>query len=164
MNWETMNKINGCISGYNDKSYWKMRFALYKTNLSNPLRYLYIFRCKRMEAKNCSSMGTRLNGGSKFAGKPFLPHGLKGIFINSNSIIGENATIWHGVTIGKTDDDKFPIIGNNVYIGANAMIIGAVTIGNNVKIGAGAVVTKNVPDNCTVIGNPMRILNLSIDN
>ena len=155
---EIMEKINGYISGYDDKRYWKMRFALYDTNLFKPFRYLYAFQCKRMEAKNCSSMGTRLNGGSKFLGKPFLPHGLKGIFVNSNSIIGVNATIWQGVTIGQTDYDKFPVIGDNVYIGANAIIIGAVTIGNNVKIGAGTVVTKDVPSNCTVIGNPMKII------
>lgn len=158
MNYKFLNSINSYVSHYNDNSYWKMRFKLYNTSTPKFLRFLYLFRCKRMEAKNCSSMGTRLNGGSKFASKPFLPHGLKGIFINNNAIIGKNATIWQGVTIGQTDADKFPIIGDNAYIGANAIIIGKVQIGNNVKIGAGAVVTKNVPDNCTVVGNPMRIL------
>ena len=53
---------------------------------------------------------------------------------------------------------KSPVLGNNVYIGAGAKIIGGITIGNNVKIGAGSVVVKNVPDNCTVVGNPARII------
>lgn len=52
----------------------------------------------------------------------------------------------------------FPTFGDDVLIGANAVVIGDIKIGNNVKIGAGAVITKNVPDNCTVIGNPMRII------
>lgn len=51
-----------------------------------------------------------------------------------------------------------PILGNNVDIYANAVIFGGIKIGNNVKIGAGAVVNKDIPDNCTVIGNPLRII------
>ena len=82
---------------------------------------------------------------------------LNGIVINKNSIIGDNATIFHQVTIGANengkDNDKAPKIGKNVYIGAGAKIIGDICIGNNVKIGANAVVTRSVGDNCTVVGN-----------
>lgn len=78
--------------------------------------------------------------------------------------VGKNLTVRNGVTIGKgrarDDDSSFfqPIIGDNVNIYANAVIFGGIYIGNNVKIGAGAVVNKDVPDNCIVVGNPMRII------
>lgn len=77
---------------------------------------------------------------------------------------GKNLTIRNGVTIGKgkasPQDERMvqPIFGDNVDIYANAVIFGGIKIGNHVKIGAGAVVNKDVPDNCTVVGNPMRII------
>ncbi|WP_069212023.1 serine O-acetyltransferase [Vibrio anguillarum] len=73
--------------------------------------------------------------------------------------IGSNVTIVHGVTIaGK--NKCFPVIGDNVYIGCGACILGDITIGNNAIIGANAVVTKSVPDNGVVVGNPSKIISL----
>ena len=75
---------------------------------------------------------------------------------------GENLTIAQGVTIGSGHKDaggnRNPIIGNNVWIAANAVVFGPITIGNDVTIGAGCVLSKSVPDNCTVAGNPARII------
>lgn len=76
---------------------------------------------------------------------------------------GKNLTVRNGVTIGKgkpSDGNGLiqPILGDNVDIYANAVIFGGIRIGNHVKIGAGTVVNKDVPDNCTVVGNPMRII------
>ena len=51
-----------------------------------------------------------------------------------------------------------PYLESNIFVGANAVIIGDVHIGNNVKIGAGSVVTKSIPDNCVVVGNPAKII------
>jgi serine acetyltransferase len=80
-----------------------------------------------------------------------------GVVINPRTIIGKNVVIQHSVTIGEIGD-KTPIIGDNVYIGAKATIIGNVNIGNNVKIGAGSVVLKDVPDGCSAVGVPARII------
>ena len=87
-----------------------------------------------------------------------LYHG-QAMVVNSATKIGENCVIRHCVTIGNRlnkdgSESACPVIGNNVEIGSNVCIIGPITVGNNVKIGAGTVVVKNVPDDCTVVGNP----------
>ena len=86
-----------------------------------------------------------------------LPPGLHGVFISRYAQIGENCCIYQNVTIGEIDR-KAPVIGNNCLIGAGAVIIGDIRIGDNVKIGAGAVVNTNVPDNYTVVSQPMRMI------
>lgn len=82
---------------------------------------------------------------------------LDGVTIGSGVIIGDNCTIYQQVTLGK-EKEKFPIIGNNVTIYSGAKVIGNVKVGNNAIIGANAVVTKDVPDNCVAVGIPARII------
>ena len=75
--------------------------------------------------------------------------------------VGRNFTCRQCTTIGNKkdgDNEHLPIIGDNVTLGANVVIIGGITIGNNVVVGAGSVVVKDVPDNCIVAGNPAKIL------
>ena len=76
--------------------------------------------------------------------------------------IGFGCAFLHNTTFGNkpTKDGKHvrPWLGDNVLVGANAVVIGDVHVGNNVWIGAGAVVTKSIPDNCVVVGNPARII------
>lgn len=81
-----------------------------------------------------------------------------GIVISGGATIGENLIIQSGVVIGTNRDeiDKYPIIGNNVYIGSGAKILGNISIGNNVIIGANAVVIKDVSDNEIVGGIPAK--------
>ena len=76
--------------------------------------------------------------------------------LNAESI-GDNFYCIHCTTIGKKDSAR-PILGNNVSLGCNVCLIGGVHIGNNVKVGAGSVVVKDVPDNCVVAGNPAKII------
>ncbi len=95
---------------------------------------------------------------------PFVtPHGLAGIFISYGASIGPGCTIFHQVTIGSNTlpDSRgqgAPVIGRNVYIGAGAKIIGAVTVGDNARIGANAVVTFDVPPNATVVQERPRVI------
>lgn len=142
------------VQHYNPKTYWKMREVVISSKSNTPriIRLLYYFRIKRMDAFNNASMGTGLGKGASFKTPPILWHGLNGIIISHFAIIGSNCIINHQVTIAGGNSNQRVIIGDDVMIGAGAKIIGPCVIGNNVKIGANAVVTKDVPDNCTVVG------------
>lgn len=81
--------------------------------------------------------------------------------------IGKNFTCGQGVTIGfgkysEVLNTSLPVIGDNVWIAANATVIGGISIGSNTVIGGGAVVVHDVPENCTVVGNPARVVSKSI--
>jgi serine O-acetyltransferase len=80
-----------------------------------------------------------------------------GVVINTSVRGGRDVKIEHLVTIGAERGDT-PVLGNNVFIGAGAKVIGGVRVGDNVKIGANAVVVDDVPDNCTAVGVPARIV------
>lgn len=94
-------------------------------------------------------------------GSGFYVGHFGGIFVSSQSIVGKNCNISQGVTLGKANRGKnkgYPKLGDNVYIGPGAKIIGAVNIGNNVAIGANCVVTRDVPDNSVVTGVPGKVI------
>lgn len=80
------------------------------------------------------------------------------IIVNGGAKIGENCTIYQGVTIGGMRGQGSPVIGNNVVIFAGAKIIGKVRVGDYAVIGVNAVVTKDVPDNAVVAGVPAKVL------
>lgn len=86
----------------------------------------------------------------------FIHHGFATII--SAKEIGENCWINQQVTIGFTNDTDCPVLLNNVRVSAGAKILGDITCGNNTVIGANSVVTKNIPDNCTVAGIPAMII------
>jgi len=90
---------------------------------------------------------------SKIAGGLLLPH-PNGVVIHPDAVIGPNCLIFQQVTIGTRNGSAPPVIGGHVDIGAGAKVLGAIRIGNNVEIGANAVVTTDVPDNCIAIGVP----------
>ncbi|MDD5867380.1 MAG: serine acetyltransferase [Lachnospiraceae bacterium] len=146
------------IKHYDPNKYWKMRDYVVHFKGGNKTKALYyLFRIKKCDAFNGASMGTHIGYGAKFKTPPILPHGLNGIIISHNAVIGRNAWIFHQVTIGEGNGGA-PVIGDNCFIGAGAKIIGGIKIGNNVKIGAGCVISVDIPDNATVVMNHPRII------
>ena len=90
----------------------------------------------------------------------FIDHGA-GVVIGETAEVGNNVTLYQGVTLGGTGKDagkRHPTIEDNVVIAAGAKVLGPFTVGKGSKIGAGSVVLKPVPENCTVVGVPGRIV------
>ena len=85
------------------------------------------------------------------------------MIIGETTIIGDNVTLYQGVTLGGTGKEKgkrHPTLKDNVMVSAGAKILGSFTIGENSKIGAGSVVLEEVPPNCTVVGVPGRVVRM----
>ena len=121
-------------------------------------KHFFIARFISEKAKR--KTGIEIHPGATIGSGFFIDHGI-GVVIGETAIIGNNVTIFHGVTLGGTGKEKgkrHPTIGNNVFIGSGAKILGNIKIGNNVKIGANAVVLKNIKANATVVGIPGKIV------
>lgn len=106
--------------------------------------------------------GIEIHPGAKIGNRLFIDHG-NGVVIGETAEVGDDVVIYHGVTLGGTGKEsgkRHPTIGNNVIIGAGAQILGSFSVGDNVKIGAGSVVLKPVPPNCTIVGNPAKIVKI----
>ncbi len=104
--------------------------------------------------------GIEIHPGAKIGEGFFIDHGM-GVVIGETAEIGDNVLLYQGVTLGGTSHQKVkrhPTLGNNVVVGADAQIIGAITIGDNTKVGAGSVVVSSAPPNATVVGIPGRIV------
>lgn len=93
----------------------------------------------------------------------FIDHGA-GVVIGETAIIGDDVVIFHGVTLGGTGKDigkRHPTVGDRVFISAGAKVLGPVVLGADSKIGAGAVVLKDVPPDATVVGVPAKVVRLN---
>ena len=103
--------------------------------------------------------GIEIHPGARIGRRLFIDHGF-GVVIGETSIIGDDVLLYQGVTLGGTglvQGKRHPTIGNNVVVGAGAKILGNILIGDNSYVGANAVVIKDVPANSTVVGVPGRI-------
>ena len=112
--------------------------------------------------------GIEIHPGAKIGKKFFIDHGM-GVVIGETSKIGNNVTIYHMVTLGgispsiNSDNQRqvkrHPTLKDNVVIGSGAQVLGPITVGENAKIGANAVVTKDVPANAVMVGIPAKNVN-----
>lgn len=102
--------------------------------------------------------GVVIGRGAEFGPGFVLLHSV-GVVINSDVRAGRNLVLEHGVTIG-AEKGKSPVLGDNVFVGAGAKIIGAVRIGSDVRIGANAVVLTDLPDGATAVGIPARTVRI----
>lgn len=104
--------------------------------------------------------GIEIHPGARIGKRLFIDHGM-GLVIGETTEIGDDVTLYQGVTLGGTGKEKgkrHPTIGNNVVIASGAKVLGSFTVGDNAKIGAGSVVLKEVPSYATVVGIPGRVV------
>lgn len=104
--------------------------------------------------------GIEIHPNAQIGNRFFIDHG-EGVVIGETTIIGDDVLIYQQVTLGGTGNEhgkRHPTIGNNVIIGAGAKILGNITIGDSTRVGAGSVVVDDVPEHCTVVGVPGRIV------
>lgn len=119
--------------------------------------HLCLWLHRRMQVK----YGTYIEFSTPIGGGLYLGH-LNSIVVNTRSEIGENCTLGHGVTLGQTHERSrhpgVPVVGNRVYLGCGAKILGGIRIGHDVVVAPNAIVTKDVPENAVVGGIPAKIL------
>jgi serine O-acetyltransferase len=104
--------------------------------------------------------GIEIHPGATIGKGFFIDHGM-GVVIGETTEVGDDVTLNQGVTLGGTSLERVkrhPTIGNNVIVGADALVIGAITVGDYAKVGAGSVVVKDVPPHSTVVGIPARVV------
>ena len=120
----------------------------------------HYFLARYLSQRSARRTGIEIHPGATIGRGLFIDHG-HGVVIGETAIVGDNVTLYQGVTLGGTGKEsgkRHPTIGNNVMISAGAKVLGSFEIGDNCKIGAGSVVLSPVPSNCTVVGIPGRIV------
>jgi len=104
--------------------------------------------------------GIEIHPGATLGRRVFIDHGM-GVVIGETAIVGNDVTLYQGVTLGGTGKEKgkrHPTLQNGVFVGNNANILGNICIGENSRVGAGSVVLQDVPPNSTVVGVPAHII------
>lgn len=156
---KTTNLIWYVLMGGSFKYNFWMRTCLYTR--SNTLLKYSIYPVARVFLHRLTyKLGISISPKTKIGSGFYIGH-FGGIIVSDESVIGKNCNISQGVTLGKGNRGKnkgHPILGDNIYIGPGAKIVGAVKIGNNVAIGANCVVTKDIPDNSVVVGIPGKVI------
>ena len=120
----------------------------------------HYFWARWISQKSVRRTGIEIHPGATIGKGLFIDHGA-GVVIGETAILGDNVTLFQGVTLGGNGKEKgkrHPTLGDNVMVSAGAKILGSFTIGENSKIGAGSVVLQEVPPNSTVVGVPGRIV------
>ncbi|MGA9508469.1 MAG: serine O-acetyltransferase [Candidatus Sulfotelmatobacter sp.] len=104
--------------------------------------------------------GVEIHPGAEIGRRLFIDHGM-GTVIGETAIVGDDVTLYQGVTLGGTGKEKgkrHPTLGNNISIGSGAKLLGNITIGDNCRVGANSVVLRSVPANSTIVGVPGHIV------
>lgn len=123
----------------------------------------HYFLARWVSQRGVRKTGIEIHPGAQIGKGFFIDHG-NGVIIGETTIIGDNVTLYQGVTLGGTGKEqgkRHPTIGNNVMISAGAKVLGSFKIGDNSKIGAGSVVLEEVPPGSTVVGVPGRVVKRS---
>jgi serine O-acetyltransferase len=126
-------------------AFYKMKFYTFARIISHIVRFL---------------TGIEIHPGAKIGRRVFIDHGM-GVVIGETAEVGDDCLIYKGVVLGGTSLEKIkrhPTLENNVVVGSNACVLGAIRIGAGARIGSGAVVIHDVPSGATVVGVPGRIV------
>ena len=132
---------------------WSHRFAHYLW------KHKFFFIARLLSHITRFFTGIEIHPGAKIGRRFFIDHGM-GIVIGETTEIGDDVLLYKGVVLGGTSLEKtkrHPTLGNNIIVGSNAIVMGAITIGDNARIGAASVVTHSVPANATAVGIPARV-------
>jgi serine O-acetyltransferase len=124
------------------------------------------FTALYLQSQASATFGVDIHPHAQLGHRLMLDHGT-GVVIGETAQVGDGCTFLHGVTLGgtgKQHGDRHPKIGENVLIGANASLLGNIRIGDRVKIGAGSVVLRPIPDGATAVGVPAKIIGKSNEN
>ncbi len=136
---------------------WFHRFAHWLYNVGMPFIPRLLSHLSRFIT------GIEIHPGAQIGRGVFIDHGM-GVVIGETTIVGDYALIYQGVTLGGTGKEsgkRHPTLGENVVIGTGAKVLGNIQLGNNARIGAGSVVLRDVPSDCTVVGVPGRVVHRS---
>lgn len=120
----------------------------------------HYFLARWVSQRGVRKTGIEIHPGATIGKGLFIDHG-NGVVIGETAILGDNVTLYQGVTLGGTGKEhgkRHPTVGNNVMISAGAKVLGSFAIGDNSKIGAGSVVLKEVPCGSTVVGVPGHVI------
>ena len=137
------------------QGFWAMFFHKVANRL---YRWKLYFLSRAVSQHSRFLTGIEIHPGAKIGNGVFIDHGA-GVVIGETCEIGDNVTIYQGVTLGGTGKDtgkRHPTICNDVIIGTDAILLGPITVGNGSKIGAGAIVIKDIPPDSTIVGEPAR--------
>jgi len=141
-----------CYPGFHAVLIHRMAHGVYKRGWFTLARVISQF--------SRATTGIEIHPGAKIGRRFFIDHGM-GIVIGETSEIGDDVLMYQGVTLGGTGKGtgkRHPTIGNEVVIGTGAKILGNIRVGDHVKVGAGSVVVRSVPDHSTVVGVPGRVV------
>ena len=146
--WEVVT----CYPGFHAMLFHRISNRLWRARLNWLARWLSSF------ARWFT--GIEIHPGATIGRRFFIDHGM-GVVIGETSVIGDDCTLYHGVTLGGTSWNKgkrHPTLSDKVVIGAGAKVLGPITLGEGARIGSNAVVVKDVPKGATAVGIPARIL------
>ncbi|HHY09321.1 MAG TPA: serine O-acetyltransferase [Firmicutes bacterium] len=140
-----------CYPGLRVLIYHRLAHRLHKKG------YIVLARMLSQRARKVT--GIEIHPGAVIGSHLFIDHGM-GVVIGETAVVGDNVTMFHGVTLGglggEPNSKRHPTVEDDVLIGAGAKILGPITIGRGAKVGANAVVLKDVPPYTTVVGLPAR--------
>ncbi len=141
-----------CYPGFHAVLFHRVAHWLYKRR--------FYFSARLLSQISRGLTGIEIHPGAQVGRRLFIDHGM-GIVIGETAEIGNDVLLYQGVTLGGTGHERgkrHPTLGDNVIVGTGAKILGNITIGDHVRIGAGSVVIRSVPDHCTVVGVPGRVV------